>query len=82
SLKEIGRFRVNIFRQRGTPAIAIRSIKTEVPPFSELGLPEVILDIAMRKRGLILVTGTTGSGKSTLLASMIDHINNNVSANI
>ncbi len=81
-LKGVGRFRINAFRQRGTPSLAIRSIKTNVPSFSELGLPNVILDIAMKKRGLILVTGTTGSGKSTLLASMIDHINSNTSVNI
>ncbi len=81
-LKDVGRFRINAFRQRGTPALAIRSIKTQAPEFSELGLPEVILDIAMHKRGLILVTGTTGSGKSTLLASMIEHINNNSASNI
>jgi twitching motility protein PilT len=81
-LRDVGRFRINAFRQRGTPALAIRSIKTSLPEFSELGLPEVILDIAMRKRGLILVTGTTGSGKSTLLASMIEHINNNAPSNI
>ena len=78
----VGRFRVNAFRQRGTPSIAIRSIKFSVPHFTELSLPGVILDISMRKRGLILVTGTTGSGKSTLLASMIDHINTNTSVNI
>ena len=81
-LRDVGRFRINAFRQRGTPAMAIRSIKTSAPEFSELGLPEVILDIAMHKRGLILVTGTTGSGKSTLLASMIEHINNNSPSNI
>jgi twitching motility protein PilT len=81
-LKGVGRFRINACRQRGTPALAVRSIKTQIPSFSELGLPSVILDIAMKKRGLILVTGTTGSGKSTLLASMIDHINNNSSVNI
>ncbi|MBN1578971.1 MAG: type IV pilus twitching motility protein PilT [Chitinispirillaceae bacterium] len=81
-LKEVGRFRINAYRQRGTPSLAIRSIKTQAPEFTELGLPEVILDIAMHKRGLILVTGTTGSGKSTLLASMIEHINNNAPCNI
>jgi twitching motility protein PilT len=81
-LKGIGRFRINASRQRGTPALAIRAIKTIIPPFSELNLPNVILDIAMKKRGLILVTGTTGSGKSTLLASMIDHINSNIAVNI
>lgn len=81
-VKGVGRFRVNAFRQRGTASIAVRSIQTQLPEFTNLGLPEVILDIAMHKRGLILVTGTTGSGKSTLLASMIEHINNNTSSNI
>ncbi len=81
-VKGIGRFRINVFKQRGTVGLAIRSIKTDVPNFSELNLPEVILDIATKNRGLILVTGTTGSGKSTLLASMIDHINENKSVNI
>jgi twitching motility protein PilT len=82
SLSGLGRFRVNVFRQRGTIALAIRSIRIQTPTFSELNLPAVILDIAMKRRGLILVTGTTGSGKSTLLASMIDHINNNSAVNI
>lgn len=81
-VKGVGRFRMNIFRQRGTVAMAVRSIKTEVPTFAELNLPEVILDIANKNRGLILVTGTTGSGKSTLLASMIDHINDSKAVNI
>ncbi len=81
-LKGVGRFRINASHQRGTASLAIRSIKTQIPLFSELSLPNVILDIAMKKRGLILVTGTTGSGKSTLLASMIDHINTNASVNV
>jgi|WetSurMetagenome_2_1015567.scaffolds.fasta_scaffold01102_11 twitching motility protein PilT len=81
-LKGVGRFRINAARQRGTASLAIRSIKTQIPSFTELGLPNVILDLAMKKRGLILVTGTTGSGKSTLLASMIDHINANASVNV
>lgn len=81
-VKGLGRFRINAYHQRGTPSFAIRYIKTTVPEFSKLFLPEVILDIAMRKRGLILVTGTTGSGKSTLLASMVEHINKNTSSNI
>ncbi len=78
----IGRFRVNVYSQRSTPAIAFRHIKSEIPDFSELHIPNVALDIAMQRRGLILVTGTTGSGKSTLLASMIDHINANRNVNI
>lgn len=78
----IGRFRVNVYLQRNTPAIAFRHIKTEIPSFEELHVPSVALEIAMQRRGLVLVTGTTGSGKSTLLASMIDHINANRAVNI
>ena len=81
-VKGIGRFRINAYRQRGTVSLAIRSIQTQVPNFADLMLPQIILDIAMAPRGLILVTGTTGSGKSTLLASMVDHINENCSSNI
>jgi twitching motility protein PilT len=81
-LRGVGRFRINAYSQRGTPSLAIRTIRTDVPKFDELALPDVILDIAMNKRGLILVTGTTGSGKSTLLASMIDHINTHASMNV
>ncbi len=81
-VKGIGRFRINAYRQRGTVSLAIRSIQTKVPSFGDLLLPQIILDIAMTPRGLILVTGTTGSGKSTLLASMIDHINENSTSNI
>lgn len=71
----IGRFRVNIFTQRGSNSIAIRPIPLDIPSFHDLGLPEILLDLSERKRGLILVTGPTGSGKSTTLATMIDHIN-------
>lgn len=81
-IRDIGRFRINAYRQRGTSSMAVRYINTKIPEFTELSLPQVILDIAMHKRGLILVTGTTGSGKSTLLASMIEHINNNLSSNV
>jgi len=81
-VRNVGRFRVNAYKQRGTPAISLRAILSEVPTFEELGLPQVIRDIALRKRGLILVTGTTGSGKSTTLSSMIDHINEHTSSNI
>ena len=80
--RDMGRFRVNAFKQRGTPALAIRHISGQVPPFETLGLPEVIQDLALRRRGLILVTGVTGSGKSTALASMIDHINQTESVHI
>jgi len=75
SARELGRFRVNVFRQRGTPAIVFRHINSKIPKFSTLGLPPVVLELALKKRGLVLVTGTTGSGKSTCLAAMIDHIN-------
>jgi len=82
SARDLGRFRVNVFRQRGTPAVVFRHINSKIPPFSSLNLPDVVLTLALQKRGLILVTGTTGSGKSTCLASMIDHINENVSTHI
>ncbi len=72
----IGRFRVNVFRQRGSWAAALRTISTQIPPFEALGLPPLVKDLANMPRGLILVTGPTGSGKSTTLASMIDYINN------
>ena len=78
----VGRFRVNLFHQRGTVSMAIRAIRTDVPRFGDLHMPEVILDIAQKNRGLILVTGTTGSGKSTLLASMLDHVNESKPSNI
>ncbi len=81
-IRNIGRFRVNAFKQRGTPALSLRTILSVVPTFEQLGLPQVIRDLALRKRGLILVTGTTGSGKSTTLSSMIDHINEHTSSNI
>ena len=71
----LGRFRCNIFMQRGTIGIVFRVIPTKIPTTDELNLPEVIKKMAMEQRGLILVTGTTGSGKSTTLAAMIDIIN-------
>lgn len=80
--RDMGRFRVNVFRQRGTIAMVVRHIKAKIPSFEELQLPEVIKELALKKRGLILVTGTTGSGKSTCLAAMIDHINNEETDNV
>lgn len=80
--RDMGRFRVNVFRQRGTIAIVIRHIKAKIPAFEDLHLPEIVRDLALTKRGLILVTGTTGSGKSTTLASMIDYINQKEAVNI
>lgn len=75
SVAKLGRFRINIYRQRGTTGIAIRAVNTIVPSFEELHLPNVIRDLSMEKRGLICVTGTTGSGKSTTLAAMLEHMN-------
>ena len=74
---ELGRFRVNIFRQRGYVGIVIRQIKTVIKTIDEMGLPQVFKEIMMTKRGLVLVVGATGSGKSTTLASMIDYRNSN-----
>ena len=71
----LGRFRVNVFQQRGTVGIVFRVIPFGVKSIEQLHLPKVIEKIAMEQRGLVLVTGTTGSGKSTTLAAMIDHIN-------
>ena len=80
--RDMGRFRVNVFRQRGTIAIVIRHIKAKIPAFEELHLPEIIRDMALTRRGLVLVTGTTGSGKSTTLVSMLDYINQREAVNI
>ncbi|MDR5682629.1 MAG: PilT/PilU family type 4a pilus ATPase [Armatimonadota bacterium] len=75
SVPKIGRFRVNVYRQRGSLAIVARRVRTDIPSFEDLGLPEVLRDLVMRKRGLVLVTGPSGSGKSTTLAAMIDQRN-------
>ncbi len=77
SVPGLGRFRCNVFMQRGTIGLVFRLIPMRIPTIDELNLPEVIKKIAMEPRGLILVTGTTGSGKSTTLAAMIDLINSN-----
>jgi len=77
SVPGLGRFRCNVFIQRGTVGIVFRVIPMRIPTVEELLLPEIIKKIALETRGLILVTGTTGSGKSTTLATMIDHINTN-----
>lgn len=82
SKKGVGRFRVNVFRQRGEVGMVIRHIKTEIPDLKTLGLPSVMKELIMRKRGLILVVGATGSGKSTTLASMIDYRNENSNGHI
>jgi twitching motility protein PilU len=72
---DIGRFRVNIFRQRNDVAMVIRVIKTELPNYKTLGLPEILTELVMAKRGLLIFVGGTGSGKSTSLAALIDHRN-------
>jgi twitching motility protein PilT len=74
-LKGIARFRVNVYRQRGSYAACLRALGSSIPKLSELGMPQIIEDIASKPRGLVLVTGPTGSGKSTTLASLLDHIN-------
>lgn len=78
----LGRFRVNIFLQRGYPAMVLRYITADMPRLEKLGLPESLTDLAMAKRGLVLVVGATGSGKSTTLAAMINHRNESVSDHI
>jgi twitching motility protein PilT len=78
----LGRFRVNIFQQRGTPGLAFRIVPATIPSIEGLTLPPIVAKVALEQRGLILVTGTTGSGKSTTLASMIELINTNRPCNI
>ena len=75
SIVDVGRFRLNVFQQRGTVAAAMRSIPHEIPPFDVLGIPESIRSFTDLRHGLVLVTGPTGSGKSTTLASLVDIIN-------
>ncbi|MEW6489459.1 MAG: PilT/PilU family type 4a pilus ATPase [Thermodesulfobacteriota bacterium] len=82
SLNGVGRFRVNIYRQRNTLAVVLRVIPFEIPTFQTLGLPPVLQDIALEERGLVLITGVTGSGKSSTLAAMIDHVNENTRSHI
>src|SRR5665213_2036651 len=76
-LPGIGRYRTNCFYQRGTPCLAMRFVKTQVPSFEELGLVPVLKQIAESQRGIVLLAGSTGSGKSTTLAAMLEHINAN-----
>jgi twitching motility protein PilT len=82
SVAGLGRFRCNVFQQRGTMGFVLRVISTRIRTIDELGLPPVLKKVAEEERGLVLVTGTTGSGKSTTLAAMIDHVNNTRSAHI
>ena len=78
----LGRFRVNVFRQRGEVGMVIRHIRTEIPSLQTLGLPEVLRSLIARKRGLMLVVGSSGSGKTTSLASMIDYRNSTATGHI
>ena len=78
----IGNFRVNLFRQRASISIVVRYIQGNIPPLDTLGLPSVLPELIMEKRGLILIVGATGSGKSTTIASMLDHRNANRSGHI
>ncbi len=81
-LAGIGRYRISAMRQRGSIAAVIRFITPEVPPLSSLGLPDVLTELIMAKRGLLLMVGATGAGKSTTLASMIDYRNENLAGHI
>ncbi len=76
SISNLGRFRVNAYKQRGSVALAFRLVATQIPSPQELGVPDSVMDLYQRKRGLVLVTGPTGNGKSTTLAAIIDKINN------
>ncbi len=78
----VGRFRVNIFKQRNQASMVIRAIKTEIPHYKDLGLPEILPKLIMQKRGLVLFVGGTGSGKSTSLAALIDYRNSNSAGHI
>lgn len=82
SIPNLGRYRVNAYKQRGSVAIALRLVGTQVPSAESLGIPPSVIDLYQRKRGLVLVTGPTGSGKSTTLAAIIDKINNNREAHV
>jgi twitching motility protein PilU len=81
-LAGVGRFRISAMRQRGSIAAVIRFITPEVPPLSSLGLPDILTELIMAKRGLLLMVGATGAGKSTTLASMIDYRNENLAGHI
>ena len=82
SVNDVGRFRINLFKQRGEVSMVIRYIKWKVPSLEELGLPRSLSQLVMEKRGLIIVAGSTSSGKSTTLASMLDYRNQNITGHI
>mgnify|MGYP000567894858 FL=1 len=78
----LGRFRINVFNQRGNVAMVLRFITSDLPTLDELGMPAQLKDLVMLKRGLILMVGATGAGKSTTLAAMINHRNEKTSSHI
>jgi twitching motility protein PilU len=82
AVKDAGRFRINVFKQRGEVGMVIRAIKSEIPSMEQLRLPAILKDLVMEPRGLILMVGATGSGKSSTLAAMIDHRNTNSNGHI
>lgn len=82
SISDVGRFRVNIFKQRNEISIVARNIKVDIPKFDDLGLPEILKQVITEKRGLVLFVGATGSGKSTSLAALIDHRNSTSAGHI
>jgi twitching motility protein PilU len=82
SASGLGRFRVNVFMQRGETGMVVRFIKSKIPPLADLGLPPILEQLVMLKRGLVLVTGATGSGKSTTLAAMLNYRNMNATGHI
>ncbi|HVM63644.1 MAG TPA: ATPase, T2SS/T4P/T4SS family, partial [Acidimicrobiales bacterium] len=82
SLPGIGRFRVNVFRQRGSVGLVVRRVLTGVPPFETLGLPSTVTRLGEELRGLVLVTGPTGSGRTTTVAAIVDHINQTRAVNV
>jgi twitching motility protein PilU len=82
SVPNLGRFRLSAFRQRGTISAVFRFVPANIPPLPELGLPPVLAELIMEKRGLLLIVGATGSGKSTTIASMLDHRNEQKSGHI
>jgi len=82
SIPKVARYRINIFKQRNQYSLVARNIKADIPQMADLGLPEVLKDVIMEKRGLVLFVGATGSGKSTSLAALIDHRNRNSGGHI
>ena len=82
ALEGVGAFRISAFRQKGSPAVVVRFIPGNIPPIDSLGLPDVLKDLIMQKRGLILMVGATGSGKSTSLSAMLDYRNEQKSGHI